>query len=69
MKRDPLKLTQADATALFHAVQWMSAVLGGWPADEDPELRKVEAERVAAAKKALRKVQAIRRAQKSEAAS
>lgn len=57
------KITRADAVALWHAVDWMALCLRQSPRDW-PGLPR-ELERLAAAKKALRKVQAICRASKA----
>lgn len=58
------KLTKADTVALWHAVEWMALCLKQ-PAAEGVSDGTMEAERerLAAAKRALRKVNAIRRAQ------
>lgn len=61
-------LTKADTVALWHAVQWMQDVLREWRRDgftEDRPQAAYEAERgiLLRAKRALRKVNAIRKAQ------
>lgn len=60
MKRDPSKLTKADTVALWHAVQWMALCLKQneqFPSDT----LATERERLAAARRALRKVNDLRR--------
>ena len=57
---DPGKLTKADTVALWHAVQWMNLCLRQTPCGDAG--MEIELERLAAAKQALRKVNAIRRA-------
>ena len=60
-------LAKADTVALWHAVNWMQTVLTEWRRDglkdeEDREKHAVESERLLQAKRALRKVNAIRKA-------
>ena len=60
-------LTKADTVALWHAIQWMETVLHNWRADDflddsRPQYDK-QRELLVKAKRALRKVNAIRKAQ------
>jgi hypothetical protein len=58
------KLTKADTVALWHAVQWMHLCLheaAKEPGRDGPAI-VAERERLAAAKRALRKVNALRKA-------
>jgi hypothetical protein len=54
-------LTKVETTALWHAVQWMQGVIKGWPKSEDVELRAIEVKRLQVAKRALRKVNDLRK--------
>jgi hypothetical protein len=60
MTRGDDKLTKADTVALWHAVQWMDLCLR--QSDKGEQGVEVERERLVAAKRALRKVNAIRKA-------
>jgi hypothetical protein len=60
-------LTKADTVALWHAIQWMETVLRNWRTDDflddsRPQYDK-QRELLVKAKRALRKVNAIRKAQ------
>lgn len=55
----PLK--KVETLALWHAVSWMDQVLRGWDKDDQPEIRELEAKRLATAKRALRKVNELRK--------
>lgn len=61
------KITKADTVALWYAVNWMEHVLGSWSReiedDEDRLKYKAERDRLLTAKRALRKVNRIRKAQ------
>jgi hypothetical protein len=65
---DPLKLTKADTVALWHAVQWMDICLREAAKEPGRDATAIagERERLRAAKQALRKVNAIRRAGQAE---
>jgi len=68
MKKDDGRFSKSDTVALWHAVQWMETVLKGWLRDgfqTDEERAQYDAERgrLAAAKHALRKANAIRKSQ------
>ena len=54
-------LTKADTVALWHVVQWMVLCLRQ-PYDGQPEPMENERAKLASAKRALRKVNAIRKA-------
>lgn len=63
-----LRLSKADTVALWYAVDWMGLCLRHSPAEH---AKAVEAERsrLKQAKRALRKVNAIRKAQATEASA
>ena len=65
MKADPdyeKPLTRADTVALWHAVSWMHLCLRQPPAPaEDPRVLAAEKERLLRAKRALRKVNNLRK--------
>lgn len=68
MKQPDTTLAKADTVALWHAVQWMEAVLrewrqGGFKDDADRAKHQGQLETLRLAKRALRKVNAIRKAQ------
>lgn len=68
MKRQGEALTKADTVALWHAVQWMQDVLrewrsGGFKDDTDRAQWADQRDTLLRAKRALRKVNAIRKAQ------
>ena len=68
MKQPDTTLAKADTVALWHAVQWMESVLREWRRDgfkEEADRAKYDAQRetLCLAKRALRKVNAIRKAQ------
>lgn len=68
MKQPDTTLAKADTVALWHAVQWMEAVLrewrqGGFKDDADRAKHQGQLERLRLAKRALRKVNSIRKAQ------
>jgi hypothetical protein len=68
MKREPL-FTQADASALWHAVQAYDLQVREMGKMEfAPEVLKAEQQRAADARRALRKAQAIRREARLEVA-
>ncbi|MGC3984788.1 MAG: hypothetical protein QM777_08720 [Pseudorhodoferax sp.] len=63
---DRQTLTKADTVALWYAVNWMQHVLSGWFRDgfkDDQERAQYQAERerLATAKRALRKVNKLRK--------
>jgi hypothetical protein len=65
---DKNRLTKADTVALWHAVNWTETVLKEWRREgikDDTDKAKFEAERarLLEAKRALRKVNAIRKNQ------
>ncbi len=68
MKKPPdLKLTKADTVALWYAADWMGHVLTNWLRDgfkdaQDQANYEAERAKLARAKRALRKVNAIRKA-------
>lgn len=63
MKRDPSKLTKADTVALWYAVAAFDLCARAMKEmDFTPEQIEAERARVLAAKSALRKVNALRRA-------
>lgn len=59
---DHQKLTKTDTVALWHAVQWMALCLQQSAGLMPSDTMATERERLRAAKRALRKVNAIRRA-------
>ncbi|WP_313082622.1 hypothetical protein [Pulveribacter sp.] len=68
MKQPDTTLAKADTVALWHAVQWMESVLREWRRDgfkDDADRAKHQGqlETLRLAKRALRKVNAIRKAQ------
>jgi len=68
MKELDATLTKADTVALWHAIQWMEAVLHEWRRDgfkdeADRAQHQSQCELLAAARRALRKVNAIRKGQ------
>lgn len=68
MKTPDTTLTKADTVALWHAVQWMESVLREWRRDvikydADKAQHEHQQELLTQAKRALRKVNAIRKAQ------
>lgn len=68
MKPPNTTLAKADTVALWHAVQWMETVLREWRRDgfkdeADRTQHDAQRELLAVAKRALRKVNAIRKAQ------
>lgn len=59
-------LTKADTVALWYAVNWMQNVLSGWfregfKDDQDRAQYQAERERLTTAKRALRKVNKLRK--------
>lgn len=65
---DMNRLTKADTVALWHAVNWTEIVLREWlrdgfKDDTDKAQYEAERERLRTAKRALRKVNAIRKAE------
>lgn len=66
---DAPKITKEDNSALWHAVEaFRYAVQAMRGMDFTPEQVQAEQDRLTAARRALRKVQAIRRAQRGERA-
>lgn len=64
MKQADTTLAKADTVALWYAVNWMELCLKQPPEPGvDPAATAAERERLRTAKRALRKVNAIRRAQ------
>lgn len=68
MKDADAVLVKEDTVSLWHAVEWMETVLKGWiregfEKDEERARYEVELGRLIGAKRALRKANAIRRAQ------
>jgi hypothetical protein len=68
MNQPVTKLTKADTVALWHAVNWMDTVLREWRRDglkddQDDAQHATECERLLQAKRALRKVNQLRKAQ------
>jgi len=62
---DTGKLTKDDTVALWHAVNWMDLCMKHPPGPgEDAAALDAERERLVAAKRALRKVNAIRKAER-----
>ena len=67
MKQPDTTLTKADTVALWHAIQWMESVLTSWRRDgfldgSRPQY-DYQRELMLQAKRALRKVNAIRKSQ------
>ncbi len=65
---DATTFTKEDTVALWHAVQWMADVVREWhgegfESDRAREQYEIELSRLIAAKRALRKANAIRKAQ------
>lgn len=62
----PARLTKDETVALWHAIQWMEICLRQVSPDANdlPNIER-ERERLLTAKRALRKVNAIRKAQQS----
>lgn len=60
---DKMKLTKAETVALWHAVNWMAECLKSSHPDNMEEAWQAEVDRLKLAKQALRKVNAIRKAQ------
>jgi hypothetical protein len=64
MKPTDMALTKADTVALWHAVNWMELCVRQPYSEGTPqEVIDAERERLRTAKRALRKVNAIRKAQ------
>lgn len=67
MKQPDTTLTKADTVALWHAIQWMESVLTSWRRDGflDGSRPQYDDQRelMLQAKRALRKVNAIRKGQ------
>ena len=60
--REPGHLTKADTVALWHAVEWMALCLRQPPTQKtEPEALENERLRLKAAKRALRKVNELRK--------
>lgn len=69
MKTTDTTLSKADTVALWYAVNWMELTLGSWRRegfkdDADKAQYMGERERLTTAKRALRKVNALRKAQR-----
>ncbi len=59
------KLTKEETVALWHAINWMETCLAVSPVDDENRLAmEAESRRLKVAKQALRKVNAIRKAQR-----
>lgn len=68
MKPIDTTLTKADTVALWHAVNWMDTVLREWRRDGfkddmDKSVHEDERQKLLQARRALRKVNAIRKGQ------
>lgn len=68
MKQPDTTLAKADTVALWHAVQWMENVVREWRREgfkdeQDRAQHDAQRQRLLLAKRALRKVNAIRKAQ------
>jgi len=64
-------LRQAETVALWHAVNWMEVVLREWKRDgfkdeQDQAQHEVQRQHLTDAKRALRKVNALRKAQQNK---
>lgn len=57
------KLLKSETVALWHAIQWMETCIDAGGTIDDEEWKPRERERLTEAKRALRKVNAIRKAQ------
>lgn len=67
----PTKLAKVETVALWHAVNWMEVVLREWKRDgfkddQDQAQHEVQRQHLSTAKRALRKVNAIRKAQQNK---
>lgn len=65
----PIGLTKTDTVALWHAVKWMETVLrewrlGGFRDEQDRAQHEVQTTHLTNARKALRKVNKIRKGQR-----
>ena len=67
----PTKLAKVETAALWHAINWMEVVLrewkrGGFKDDQDQAQHEVQCQHLTTAKQALRKVNALRKAQQNK---
>ena len=67
----PTKLAKVETVALWHAVNWMEVVLREWKRDgfkddQDQAQHEVQRQHLTTAKQALRKVNALRKAQQNK---